>query len=144
MTRRNQIRFSIIIAGCLLSGIGLYSFLKLRSKTRVYPSASLPQVTSLPKPSASTALISVVYGKVTDTQGQPIVGIIISIGTTGIKTDEKGTYKLTLYKAGSQRLTFDNSTNGERYQIADSFEQSIYIPKGVSLRKDFSVEKLVQ
>jgi hypothetical protein len=134
----------IIVTGALIAGTVvriLYWPLVSKPLPRISPTPS--PVTSRSASSSSQVKGSgAVWGKVTDTKGAALAGIVVSVGGFGVTSQPDGSYLVTLDKPGTYVLRFDNPDTKERYQLVDSGEQVIYFSAGENINRDFVVQKL--
>jgi hypothetical protein len=99
--------------------------------------AKRPVTSSPQKPTSAT-----ISGKITDTAGHPLSGIVISIDGSGTKTEAGGSYILPIYREGRQLIYFDSSSGEDQYQPRSHSDQLITVTFGQSYTRNFVIEKV--
>lgn len=126
-------RITIILLA-LITVIGLL-FLYTK-KSRSNP----PVQVNSPSPKDSTTLI---YGEVKfAANGMPAKNIIVLINGSGTETGELGQFWSNAPLGIKSSLYFEDKATGTRYQLADSYEQSITVEKEGARQFNFRIEPL--
>lgn len=133
-----------ITLGVLVLVLGTLALFVLQShKTTLAPESNPSLLQTQKQPLFLKKKTTVVWGKVTNKQGNALGNILVVIADQGTTTDQDGNYIVAVSKDLPQaNIRFTNLATGEQYQRADSFEQSIYLTPGKNNHYDFTVEKV--
>ena len=147
---RHQLQFTILGVFIVLGAVCFLIFIKklpngiLHKQPTTVHSPVFETLGGSSSSSIPAKQNTVIWGKVNTKDGKPLAGVIVYIGQSGAKTNDKGEYVLSIQEEGTLMVTFIKKDSDERYYIADSFEPVMYITKGQNEHRDFIVEKVAK
>ncbi len=105
------------------------------------PQARLDRLPTTKK-SPSQRNTTLVWGRITASDPSVLPNLAIAIGRQGVGVSASGDYFLSTPEAGLLPVTIFDIRNNQQYQIAGEFEQSVTVTRGISLHRDFKIEKV--